>query len=100
MYKYNIKSNGGVDVMANCSTIMAILQENRVETAVKVQDILTQYGCNIRVRLGLHEAAVDNCTNHGIILLQMCVDTPTLSEIEKALQAIPSVKVKYMALDF
>ena len=35
----------------NYSTIMAILQENRVDIAVKVQEVLTQYGCNIRVTI-------------------------------------------------
>ena len=45
--------------MNNCSVILGILQENRVETATKVQDILTKYGCHIRVRLGLHDSGVD-----------------------------------------
>ena len=84
----------------NCSTIMAILQENRVETAVKVQDVLTKYGCNIRVRLGLHDAHVDSCSNSGIILLQLCGEQTLISEMEKELQAVPNVKVKYMSLAF
>jgi hypothetical protein len=78
---------------------MAIVQENRVETAVKVQDILTKYGCHIRVRLGLHDSAIGQCTNHGIILLQLCGDDLPVSQIEKELNTINSVKVKYMTLD-
>ena len=84
----------------NCSTIMAILQENRVDTAVKVQDVLTKYGCNIRVRLGLHDAHVDSCSNSGIILLQLCGEQALTTQLEKELQAVPNVKVKYMNLDF
>ncbi len=87
-------------MVENCSTIMAILQENRVETAVKVQDILTKYGCHIRVRLGLHEAAVSSCARDGLILLQLCADKALSAEVEKHLQSIPNVKVKSMTLDF
>ncbi|VBB08673.1 Hypothetical protein LUCI_3951 [Lucifera butyrica] len=86
--------------MTNCSAIMAILQENRTETAVKVQDVLTKYGCHIRIRLGLHDSGVDTCTNSGIILLQLCGDNVPLQQLEKELQVIPNVKVKYMTLDF
>lgn len=86
--------------MTNCSTIMAIIQDNRVETAVKVQDVLTRYGCYIRVRLGLHDAAVDSCTNTGIILLQLCGENVPTGQIEEDLKQIPKVKVKYMTLDW
>jgi len=85
--------------MEKCTTIMAIVQENRVETAVKVQDVLTKYGCFIRVRLGLHDSAIGQCTNHGLILLQLCGDDLPISKIEEELSAINSVKVKYMTLD-
>lgn len=85
--------------MNNCSTIMTIVQDNRVETAVKVQDVLTKYGCHIRVRLGLHDAALGTCTNSGIILLQLCGEDVPVKSMEQELQQIPDVKVKYMILD-
>jgi hypothetical protein len=86
--------------VANCNTIMAILQENRTETAPKVQDILTRYGCFIRVRLGLHDAGMETCANNGLILLQLCGETIPVREIEEELQTVPGVKVKHMVLDF
>jgi hypothetical protein len=86
--------------MTNCSTIMAILQENRVETAPKVQDVLTEYGCYIRVRLGLHDAALDSCSNTGLILLQLCGEEIPVKEMEAKLAAVPKVRVKTMSLDF
>lgn len=85
--------------MSNCATIMAIIQGNRMETAVKVQDVLTKYGCYIRVRLGLHDAAVSSCTNSGIILLQLCGEDVPVNQMEEELKQIPEVKVKYMLLD-
>lgn len=86
--------------MTDCAIIMAILQENRTETAPKVQDVLTEYGCYIRVRLGLHDAGIDHCSNHGMILLQLCGDAGPVKEMEEKLRTIPSVKVKHMVLDF
>lgn len=82
------------------TSIMAILQERRVETAVKVQDVLTKYGCHIRVRLGLHDANLESCSNSGMILLQVCSDAATTAALEQELQAIETVQVKYMVLDF
>ena len=86
--------------MSECSTIVAILQERRVETASKVQDVLTEYGCYIRVRLGLHDAAMESCSNTGLILLQCCGEKGTIEEMQQKLQAITNVKVKIMSLEF
>lgn len=87
-------------MQSHCSFILAILQENRTETAPKVQDILTRFGCYIRVRLGLHDAALDRCTNTGLILLQLCGEEVPIGEIEAELAKVPYVKVKSMSLDF
>ncbi|MDF2500153.1 MAG: hypothetical protein K0Q77_867 [Anaerosporomusa subterranea] len=86
--------------MNHCPVIMAILQAKRTETAVKVQDVLTKYGCYIRVRLGLHDAALDSCSSHGLILLQLCGDEIPTQELQKELEAIPEVKVKHMTMEF
>ena len=50
---------------------MGIKIGNRNEEAVKFQEILTQYGCNIRTRIGLHNIGEYKCTNNGIILLEV-----------------------------
>ncbi|MGI6093216.1 MAG: hypothetical protein GX348_01195 [Veillonellaceae bacterium] len=84
----------------SCSTIMAIVQENRTETAIHVQDVLTKYGCHIRVRLGLNDSSVDQCSNRGMILLQLCGEGLELEEFEKELKAIGNVKVKHMTVEF
>ena len=86
--------------MNNCPVILGILQEHRVDTAVKVQDILTKYGCFIRVRLGIHDAALDHCSNTGLILLQLCGEEIPLEQIKAELEAVPHVKVQSMTFDF
>ena len=51
--------------------IMGILLDNRCEEAVKFQEIITSFGCNIKTRIGLHNIGEYNCVNEGIILLEV-----------------------------
>lgn len=87
-------------MMEKCGYLLAILQENRVETATKVQEILTQNGCNIRFRLGLHDAGLETCSNNGMILLQICGSQADAEKMLSEIKAVPYVKAKLMLLDF
>ena len=87
-------------MLEQCGYIMAVLQENRVETATKVQEVLTRNGCNIRFRLGLHDAGLDSCSNSGLILLQVCGAKTEVEQLQAELQQVPHVKVKLMSLEF
>lgn len=53
------------------TTILGIKLENRVECAVDFQKIITEFGCEIRTRIGLHPSKNDLCLNHGIVLLEV-----------------------------
>lgn len=86
--------------MQDCNHIVAVVQERRSETAPKVQEVLTRYGCFIRVRLGLHDAALDQCSEKGLILLQVCAKQEEVDELARELSAVPQVKVKTMDLSF
>lgn len=87
-------------MLEQCGYIMAVLQENRVETATKVQEVLTRNGCNIRFRLGLHDAGLESCSNSGLILLQVCGEKTEVDQLQSELQKVPHVKVKLMSLEF
>lgn len=41
--------------MDNSSVIMAVIIDQRNNTAPQVQEVLTKYGCLISTRLGLHQ---------------------------------------------
>jgi hypothetical protein len=83
----------------SCLQILAVRVEQREEAAVNVQKILTEYGCSIRTRLGLHDQASDNtCSPSGILLLQLCCDKKTSQELEKKLAAVAGVKAKLIDL--
>ena len=53
------------------NTILAIKVDGRTSNAVHVQEILTKFGCNIKTRVGFHEASADLCATDGIIVLQL-----------------------------
>lgn len=52
-------------------TIIGIELKNRQHEASALQDILTRYGCSIKTRMGLHDAADGQCAAGGIILLDV-----------------------------
>ena len=87
-------------MLEQCGYIMAVLQENRVETATKVQEVLTRNGCNIRFRLGLHDAGLESCSNSGLILLLVCGAKTEVEQLQDELQQVPHVKVKLISLEF
>ncbi len=66
------------------TTIIGISLENRLETAIDFQRIITNFGCNIRTRLGLHPAMDDVCLNRGIVLLEVTGEIDALkNELSK-----------------
>jgi len=69
----------------DCGNIMVIKVSKRTEKVPTVQSVLTEFGCSIKTRLGLHEAG-DVCSEEGILILQLCGDD--YKELEKALNAI------------
>jgi len=53
------------------TAIIGVSLDNRIEEAVKFQEVLTKYGCTIRTRIGLHNVGEYKCVNKGIILLEV-----------------------------
>ena len=63
------------------TSIMGIMLENRSDEAVKFQQILTEHGCDIRTRIGLHPIGEYNCINSGIILLEVINNTNIIYDV-------------------
>ncbi len=77
--------------------IMGIQLEQRQKSVSDVQMLLSEYGCYIRTRLGVHEAAEEFCSEKGLILLEF-VDSKDAQarELEAKLKKIPQIVVKTM----
>ena len=72
------------------TAIIGVKLENRIEEAVKFQQVLTQYGCTIRTRIGLHNIGEYKCINYGIILLEV---TDKINEIYDTLASKWDVQI-------
>jgi hypothetical protein len=55
-------------------TIFGIHISQRTENVPAVQATLTKYGCNIRTRLGIHDADMTSCSPSGLVLVDVFGD--------------------------
>lgn len=77
--------------------IMGIEVEKRRDLADKVQQLLTDYGCSINTRIGLHQASSDFCSEKGLIVLQFIDNSEKEAlELEFKLNSIEGIKVRKM----
>jgi hypothetical protein len=63
---------------------------DREAHAVKVQEVFTRFGAQIKTRLGMHD---EICPANGLILLEMA-DTPETRRMITAVEAIEGVDCK------
>jgi hypothetical protein len=78
--------------------IMILLVGKRKESADRVQKTLTGWGCLIKTRLGLHEGVLDDCTNTGLIMLELVGDIKKHKELKRKLELLPGVNVKLVTV--
>ncbi len=76
--------------------IIGIHIQDRVKQASEVQKLLTDYGCYIKTRLGLHEADDDVCATNGLILLELVGDENKSDELAVKLNAFDGVDAQKM----
>ena len=74
--------------------LMGIVIGNRRDFAPAVQEVLTEFGCIIKMRLGLHEGVENFCSNEGFIILNLYDDDKEINRFIKRLENIESVRVK------
>lgn len=51
--------------------VLGVMLKQRVETSVKFQELLSEYGCYISTRIGLHAAGENSCSPSGIVILEI-----------------------------
>lgn len=81
-----------------CYNIMSILTNKRVQNVNEMQKVLTESGCIIRTRLGIHETGEDFCSNDGLIILDLVGSGDEIILLEKKLNEIPGIKAKISQL--
>lgn len=76
--------------------IVGIHVTDRVRNASEVQKIMTEYGCNIKTRVGLHHVDEKLCSPNGLILLEMFGDEALCMQMADRIAAVPGVDVQKM----
>ena len=79
-------------------TVMAIMVANRKEEAEKVQKLLTGWGCLIKMRVGLHDQVLENCSDEGLIILELVGEREKHEELMRKLNVLKGVQAKMMTL--
>jgi hypothetical protein len=80
-------------------TILIILIGKRKDSAVKVQQILTAWGCNIKTRLGIHDGVLENCSDTGLLILELVGKQEDNNEIARKVGLLPGVSLQLVELD-
>lgn len=79
-------------------SILLILITNRKESVEKVQKVLTGWGCYIKTRLGIHDGVLDNCSDQGLIFLELVGEVAKHEELLRKLKLIKGIDVKLVSL--
>jgi hypothetical protein len=78
--------------------IMVVKIGKRRENSPKFQEVISQFGCSIKVRLGLHETG-DVCADEGLVILQLCGEKEEMQKLMEALNKMENIKAKLVDLD-
>lgn len=79
-------------------SVIVVLINHRHDAAAKVQAVLTCWGCMIKTRLGIHEGVLDNCSEHGLLFLDLVGDEEKLTELERKLNVIKGVTATKLSM--
>jgi hypothetical protein len=79
--------------------ILGVHITDRIKHVKSVQEILTEYGCNIKTRIGLHEVDGKSCSMNGLLILELVGETAKCRQLAKKLNALEGVEVKQMVFD-
>ena len=79
-------------------TLLLILVGKRKETAVKVQQVLTAWGCIIKTRLGIHDGVMDNCSDEGLLILELYGTDEQKKELARKVEVLTGVSSQLVNL--
>jgi len=78
--------------------IMLVKIDHRSQEAAFVQSILTEYGCYIKVRLGLHEVSKEHCAQDGMVVLHVDGNPDELNAMLGKLNQIDYVNAQLLEM--
>ena len=79
--------------------VIGVRMDNRVGNAAAFQKVLTENGCKIKARLGLHEVSEELCATDGLIILQPYGEKEEIEQLVLDLNKLEGVKAKWIDLN-
>jgi hypothetical protein len=76
--------------------ILGIHVSDRLKNAVDVQKVFTEYGCNIKTRIGLHDVDATACSPSGVVLIEFFGSGDEASAMMARLNEVEGVMVQKM----
>lgn len=76
------------------TVIIGIKLRDKTDNSVRLQEILTKYNCDIKLRIGINNSGIF-CSSDGIILLQTEYNDKEI-ELEKELLNISGIEIQRM----
>ena len=83
----------------NCYYIIGLRVDHRRSNALALQKALTEFGCHIKLRVGLHETGEDFCSDDGVMMLQACGDQKTIDHMMETFNGMEGIRAKLMYLN-
>lgn len=74
--------------------ILGVHITNRLQNAVEVQKVFTEFGCNIKTRVGLHDVGENVCGPSGVVLLEFYGSNDEADAMSAKLNAVHGVEVQ------
>ena len=79
--------------------VIGIRMDTRVGNAAAFQKVLTENGCKIKARLGLHEVSEELCATDGMIILQPYGEKSEIEQLVKDLNKLDGITAKMIDLN-
>ena len=76
--------------------ILGIHVSDRLKNAVDVQRVFTEYGCNIKTRIGLHDVDATVCSPSGVVLIEFFGTNDDAAAMMARLNEVEGVHVQQM----
>lgn len=80
-------------------SVLLVLIGKRKEEAIKVQQILTGWGCIIKTRLGIHDGVMEDCSDSGLLILELHGTDEQKEELTRKVAVLPGVSSKLVELE-
>lgn len=78
--------------------VILILVSNRSKSAIAVQKLLTEYGCIIKTRLGIHDGVENVCSECGLLIIELAGEEKKGKMLHDKLVKVSGVTAKFVTL--